>query len=250
MKHMNIREILEQFGLEKNEANLYLAALPLGTAPASRIALKAKIPRSTARFILDKLVERGLVMKGTQANTQLYTAENPTKILSIIAQQEEQLNRRKSQIQKSMPELQQLYNPDTKVPAITYYSGIDGIKRLLEHNLKHPSNIVSFGWGDYFNIKIPTIVDTFRRLAQKYFIGKKISVLRPPKYRESYTNNDQMKNGYYSQIEEFPIDIQITDDYLSIISIDDGNPVWILIQHQTIAKSFKMIFEEIWGSKW
>ena len=52
---MDIRITLTQLGLSEKEADVYLAALELGMAPASVIAKKSRIKRTTVHEILKRL---------------------------------------------------------------------------------------------------------------------------------------------------------------------------------------------------
>jgi hypothetical protein len=42
------------------------------------------------------------------------------------------------------------------------------------------------------------------------------------------------------------VDIQITDDKISISSVENNAPIWVLIKHREIAHAFSEIFHELW----
>ncbi len=60
-----------------------------------------------------------------KGNTKLFIAENPTKLFSIIYEQEADLIRKKERLSQVVSELEQRYNPQAKLPKITFYEGID-----------------------------------------------------------------------------------------------------------------------------
>lgn len=117
----NISMVLSEFGLSMLEARAYEAALALGTFPASILGNRLGIPRSTARYTCESLVHKGLMIETKKANTKLFVAENPTKLFSIYHAEETGLMRKKEQLDMTVKELQQIYNPDAKLPKVTFY---------------------------------------------------------------------------------------------------------------------------------
>ncbi len=98
-----------------------------------------------------------------QGSTKIYTVENPTKLYSLVIEQEEALEKKREQLGPVVKGFQKLYNPYTTLPKVTFYEGLDGLDRLLEEMLEHPTNMVSFGAGDYLREKYPEIVTNFRK---------------------------------------------------------------------------------------
>jgi len=54
---------LQKSGLLKNEANIYILLFQLGSQPASVLAKKLEIPRSTSGFYLEELYKKGVDYK-------------------------------------------------------------------------------------------------------------------------------------------------------------------------------------------
>jgi predicted transcriptional regulator len=55
-----------------------------------------------------------------------------------------------------------------------------------------------------------------------------------------------MQTKYFRILEELKVDIQITDDKISISSVENNAPIWVLIKHREIAHAFSEIFHELW----
>ena len=53
---------LQQLGLSKDEAQVFIALLELGTSAASIVAKKAKVPRVNCYHILDNLISNGQII--------------------------------------------------------------------------------------------------------------------------------------------------------------------------------------------
>ena len=54
-------------------------------------------------------------------NVKLFAAENPTKLFALLHAEEEELARKKEQLALAIKELQEKYNPEAKMPKITFY---------------------------------------------------------------------------------------------------------------------------------
>ena len=71
-------EILEEIGLSKNEAKIYLTLLDLGSATASKIADTSKMHRTTVYDALDRLVQKGIVSHIPIFNINLRSPFSPS----------------------------------------------------------------------------------------------------------------------------------------------------------------------------
>lgn len=240
-----IRSFLAELGISTQESEAYEIALGLGTFAASTIAARLGVPRSTARYTCESLVRKWLMIETKKANTKLFVAENPTKLFSIIYEQEAEVARRKEQLSLTVKELQKNYNPQAKLPKITFYEGIDGIGRMFDELLTHPTELYSFGAGDYFLSKEPELINDFRKKAKKVY--RNVYVMRSPKYKVIHTTDTPSKqNRYFKSIDELKVDIQIVDDLMTIATIEGAAPIGIVIKHAVIVGAFKSIFEEMW----
>jgi hypothetical protein len=140
--------------------------------------------------------------------------------------------------------LQQKYNPQAKIPKITFYEWLDGIDRMANEMINKESELFSFWAWDYFLGQEPELVKKFRSKSLKQY--NKVKIFRSPKYQSLHKNDNRSTHQYFQYIDELKIDIQITEDKLSIISLENNAPVGLLIKHQDIVNGFKQIFLELW----
>mgnify|MGYP001575212830 FL=1 len=83
-------ESLQKLGLKRKESLVYLATLDLGTAsPASIIAKKAHVNRTTAYDILEQLIEKGVIVSFEKQKTKYYEALPPAKLVAYLKYQSE-----------------------------------------------------------------------------------------------------------------------------------------------------------------
>ncbi len=142
---MQIDRLLHHIGFTKNEAKVYMAALESGPASAQALAERAQLPRTTVYSILKHLGERGVVAKTTQQGKTRFLADPPEKLLSI-------LNDLRSQLEKSLPQLEAIYNVSETKPKIFFYEGKGAIRKAFDDTLAvHPHEILMWNTDLYFN---------------------------------------------------------------------------------------------------
>lgn len=132
---MEIIDVLNNIGLDKKQAAVYLALLELGTAAVQIIAQKAQLKRPTTYLILDELQAKGLVSIVPRARKVLYTAESPDKLMG-------DLNKKHELMKRYMPNLLAMYNVKKEKPQVRLFEGKEGIKEV--YNQIYNSNGVSF----------------------------------------------------------------------------------------------------------
>ena len=126
--NMKLEKFLQEFGLSKSKADVYIASLQVGTGSAADIAMTVNLPRTTTHEILQQLVSLGLVSYIMIGRTRMYSAEKPTKLKNILQEKERHL-------EGVLPELLSLYNTSGTRPKIRRYDGVAGIKTVFEDTL-------------------------------------------------------------------------------------------------------------------
>lgn len=121
-----------------------MAALSLGLASAQDIAKQADLPRTTAYSVLAYLIKRGVVGKTVTQRKARFLAEPPRKLLSL-------LNDLRTQVEKSLPELEALYNTSETKPKIIFYEGRGAIRKMFDDTLEtKPQEILMWNTNAYF----------------------------------------------------------------------------------------------------
>lgn len=85
--------ILEDLGLNKNEARVYLALNELGTSTVHNIANKSGVHRTNVYDSLKKLIGRGLVSFMVREKVNYYETTPPENLLNMLKHKETELKR-------------------------------------------------------------------------------------------------------------------------------------------------------------
>lgn len=246
-----LKNVLQNIGLNDKEIKVYLIALELGTQPASVIARKVNIPRNTTRFLLDKLVDKGVIKKTARANTQLYTPEEPKNLVNLLERQRVDANaaidEKISQLNEVMAELETRYRPESTKPKVTFYEGDDGLIKVYDDTLKSSETIRSFASFDAMHGVLPNYFKTYynRRVKNKL----KIRSIHPNTILAREKTKNDKKEWRESRLipaEEymFSPEIQIYDNKINITSFKEK--LGIIIESQEIYEAMVVAFELAW----
>ncbi|MGB2791662.1 MAG: helix-turn-helix domain-containing protein [Candidatus Moraniibacteriota bacterium] len=243
-----IEKDIQSLGLNEKEAKVYLASLELGQATVQRISMKASIKRPTTYFIIENLMERGLMSSYYQGKKQLFMAEMPERILDLIAKERKELELREEQFKRLLPELQSINNRNKDKPVVKYYEGREGILTMTLEHMKSSRNQEIY---NVFSRDIIEQVITSEELKEirKERLGSKLST------KTIYTREEGDLHGVEDASivrlseKDFPVtcDIAFYEDKVRIASFKN-RLMGVVIEDKEIAQSFRAVFELAW--KW
>lgn len=236
---------LQEIGLTKKEAKIYLAALELGETTIQRIAKKSGVKRATIYRIAEELKKKGLMASYKKKMGTVYCAENPNKL-------NEKIQARANLMANILPNMLAITNLIDKKPQIKYYEGIEEIRELYLETLNFPER-ESVGWesgtayeqygGDFWdNIYIPKRLKNkiwTRIIYSDIVIGKKHK-----KLDEKFLRQIRIETS-----PDFKFEMQIKlfgGKYSAFISNEEM--MGIIIESPKIFNTLKSIFEVHWKS--
>ena len=159
---MDKEQVLQNFGLTKAEVNLYITLLKIGEGTASELAHKTNTNRTFAYDRLKKLVGSGLVSYVVKDNKKYFKAANPSQILAILKEKEEQ-------IKNILPELKKLRIDEVAGPKIEIFSSKKGIRTVLNLVFKDKKEVLIHGSINKFKDSMKEYYDIWnqRRINEK-----------------------------------------------------------------------------------
>ena len=237
---MEIRSILQQFGLNEKETSIYLACLELGTATVLQLSKKSAIKRPTCYLILDELIRRGLVSVVAKNNKTLYVAENPETIQNML---EERLR----SIREAMPLLQALYHAEKQKPRVKMYEGRTAMMKVYEEEIYRSKEILFFGSIHHILQHFPDAIERFQKLALGRQIRSRELVSHYPEDYEYARKVGSSRNQIrFSPVGlSFKIDAALVRNKIFLFSVGQDHFVTV-IESQNIYDSFLTLFEMAW----
>ncbi len=141
---MNIKKLLELFGLRDIEAKLYEELFMGGTLSASEIAKHVGISRTSVYDLLERLIEAGLVTETLQGSTKKFIVQPPEKIQLLIIEKENIINDAKRVVQ----ELKRAYDHKriSAKPRLQLFEGRAELQQMMKDLLLYRDITVRAYW--------------------------------------------------------------------------------------------------------
>lgn len=236
---MDVQHALQTIGLNEKETAIYLACLELGREGVARIARKANVKRPTAYLVLESLQKRGLIHSITKEKRTLYGAEEPAKLLGVVAE-------KKRALDTILPYLEAINNRGTIKPSVRFYEGEKGVLRIYEEI--YASKEIRW-WGSIHAMskKFSTILESF--IASQKKEKKMVYDLLTDTIADRAYAKRVARAGY--EIRFFPKDLYVMTDSavfnnkLAFMAFAP-EPHGLIVEGEDMIKSFQSLWELAW----
>ena len=248
--------LVNDLGLDENEAKVYQALLELGPSTVSQITKKAGITRTFGYQILEKLSIYGLVNRVSGEGAKIrYATEHPRHLVQFIQNRKNQWERRLKEAEQRLPDLILLFKVAEK-PIVKYQEGIEGVKNIYSQTLESKEEILSIldieGWD------VPELRQwgkEYNRQRSERKVKERILMLDTPQGRDwiknyrgsfKYTHYRWIKPEQSPGIKEFGGEINIYENKVVIALLKKPNLMGVLIESTALANILKGLFEWAW----
>lgn len=242
---MPIQTDLQKLGFNANRSAVYLACLGLGSSTVADIAKKSGIRRTTAYRILEELVEDGLAEEDLTGSIKRFTAQPPSQLVALMAG-------KRAQAEQLLPELTTLFHQTSEKPKVRFYTGLRGLKTMLEDSLIVKEKLVrSFSPTDLTATMGQTYIRHF--IQQRIKLGVERLALRPLT-RDKITSKDwefqasdpklKRQVRFLPERLTFRTPIQIYDEKVVIMDLDQQ--FGFIVENAALANFLKQIFDMLW----
>ena len=236
--------LLQNLGLSKREAEIYLALLELNEALPSTLAKKVGQKRPTCYLTLEKLQARGLASSVKKKGILYYQATKPDYFLEKERTRAQELEKTLTSLTSALPELLSLHQKYTATPQMSVFYGKEGLIQVMEDTLNSKTELLC--WS---NVEVAE--STFMKDYHPAYVTKKIRrkiwskcLFTPDKVAVHLKKQSKKQLREVRFIPkskyEFENEINIYDDKVSIISHRDQ--LGVIIQNQAIADSQRALF--------
>lgn len=236
---------MKEIGLNEKEAKIYVATLELGQSTVQDIAKKAGVNRATTYFVIEGLQKMGLISSFHKGKKQYFVAADPEHLIDLLEQEKENIEKRKNNLKKLLPQLQSINNKQKNHPVVKYYEGKEGIKTMVSEVLRAATGKVNMAYS----------VDAVNKLftEEEKIEWRKIRIKRSLYTKAIYTYKDGvLKNIPKSDsrkvpFNKFPItcDIAVYDEKVRIADLSK-RLIGVIIEDKEIAISMKAVLDLAW----
>jgi len=237
---MEIEKALEEAGLTKNEARVYLALSQTGLSSAYKIAKEANMHKANVYDSLKSLVEKNLALKLEVDNKIVYEATEPRFILDLLKSREEN-------IIEAIPSIKLMQQqPRGEKTAFKIYKGVGAFVNILFHFLSFKEPIFVYGAPKKAYELIKSRIGNFH----KERIKRKIKMYHIYNF-EAIERIKQLKKMPLTPVRILPalFDSQVSTNICGdeVVFVVWNPPVKVIqIRDKDMAKAYKKYFEILW----
>lgn len=237
-----LEQELIAIGLNEKEAKIYLSMLELGQSVVQQVAQKAGVNRATAYFIIDVLMQRGLVSSFHKGKKQFFMASDPERLVELLEQEKENIEKKKENLKKLLPQLQSLNNKQGNKPLVRYYEGKEGIVSMVDEIMKVAEGEVYTAYSvDSLN-NVFDEKDVLRWRKKRLERGVEMNVIYT--WKNGELGNIPKSNNTKVPFDKFPItcDIAVYGNKLRIASFEN-RMVGVVIEDAEVARSMRAVLQ-------
>lgn len=239
---------LQKLGLNEKEVKVYLAALELGYAPVQNIAKKAQINRATAYFIIDGLLNRGLMTQIEKDKKTYYAAEDPKGLGVIIDKKIKDAEEVRGVFKNILPQLESIYNLSIEKPKIRYYEGMEGLQAMRSEFLQvAQKEILGFVSLDQLLKYFPAQETELTKKRIEKGIKSRVIYTREAGPIEGATDKEALREARYVPRNKINLatDVSIYGNRVSMVFLREKMG-GVIIENHELADTMRAIFELAW----
>jgi sugar-specific transcriptional regulator TrmB len=240
---------LQELGLTKNQALLYLTSLQKGLLSALELGRLTKINRHQIYKDAERLIELGLY-ESTSKVRKKYIPADPSRLEKIELEAISKHKKILSDVVALTPFLENLSVGQRGKVSTIHYDGIEQISKGYKKELELSKNteVLSF---------VGSIKNTFSFFPEKYwdrwnkqFVKQKSKSRMLVDSSEHKVSTIELDNKYNREtrfVTNFPlkVNIDVFNNVTYIVSFDDEIGFWI--ESPIVANSYKILFESLWN---
>lgn len=245
-------EILQQAGLTKAEAAIYILLVKNSPITPPKLADMAGESRTNTYKLLDTLEEKGLVTRDDSQKKLRYWANNPSNLLETLKKRRTEAESAEKRFEDSLPTMLDEYFQHSQQPSIRYFHGVEGVKQVYQDQLDDRQPItftMSFGIRDFYGEQgMHEIRNEFpkRGIERKVFYPDVAHAFEPGEQKMPVDESDKYMLLHRTWVSEndlkAPVEWSVYGNKVSIISLG-SEVIGMIIESPQIAASLLEIFD-------
>jgi sugar-specific transcriptional regulator TrmB len=243
-----MKEILKQLNFSDKETDIYLASLRMETGTISDLARQAKIKRSTAYVILEKLQEKGLISLSEKSGKQIFISQDPEKLLKLIESEKEELANNEEEIKKMLPQFESLGKKNSAVPLIKYYEGKENMWNIISDMLESRETAWIITPGRFFDIygkerMMKKVIQRRRQIGNKAYMITDHHPEEVRLWRLEETNVREYR--FLPELKSLDTSIFLYGSKVALLFLKEPFN-GLIIDNKELFDVFKFMFDSLW----
>jgi sugar-specific transcriptional regulator TrmB len=248
----NFLNDLTKYGLDTDEAKIYLYLLENSAKSALTISRESQLARTKVYRILDKLTAKGLVTHEVKSAGLRFLAESPQKLALLLAKQTKSVAQLESQHAHLVSELENLAKEYASAGSeVRYYTGLDGLKQVTQNSLAAKKQLLVFE----LNQDMSKFIDyDFAEEIRRGLVKQKITTFQLTNLPKvlPYTQVTTLISDYWRvkhvSPKDFKIDFEVLiyNDVYALYTYQHGEAFCVEIHNPYLAKMQRQLFKFVW----
>ncbi len=243
--------LLEQAGLNKNEAEIYRLVLEHGEMVPPTVAELSGVTRQNAYAILKSLVQKELLEEIEKKKKLTYRPLHPNALVEYAKRRREEQEVTERALEAALPELAGIFNLSTNKPGVSYFEGVKGVKKIYESTLKEkPEEILVFRSAKDTS-RLGLYIGGYAKRRARLGIKSRIISPTPLKSNTKATDKELLRERKHLPESIFGLstEIDIYNDQVAFIAFDK-KLLGFVVSGKDVAQTMRNIFELVWKAKY
>lgn len=242
---MDKNKILEDVGLSKNEAKVYVTLLKTGLTTIGEITKRSGVHRRNVYDSIDRLIEKGLAGSIIIEKKKYFEPTDPSRILNLVDEEKNKIRKISENVNLFLPELLHAHRMSKEKTGVIVRKGVKGIISVLDEVIRTKEENLIIGAHRPPDL-LSIYLEGFHKKRIKAGIKSKLifnvdDIKRAKKLSKiPFTDIRIMPKKY-----EGGTAINIFGDTVAILTWSD--PMAIIIKDIVIAENFRIYFKLLWN---
>lgn len=245
---------LEGLGFTRNEANVYAAALRLGSSSVQQLAHATGLNRITVHSIVEKFEGLQMFTRTYEGKRRRVSAVSPRQLDTLLKREEEHVREKRVVLESLLPSLEETYRRTQRGLHVSTFKGEQGFERICDDVLTAKSEVLEYADIDQLMRVIgPFVAKSYLPTKHSLQIRTKFLYVDSPSSR-AYINKNYMDHkgaapmqAKFIDPDEFSLGAYfvIYDDKLAILT--PGTLDGVIIEDKAVADSLRPFFQFAWS---
>ncbi len=247
---MTIPDYFKQLGLSSEKATLYLTLLNSGPQTAITLAKLSGIKRTYVYHLSQELAKENLIKLSQKGRTTFFTALSPDTLLARAEERQTQARLAMAGLEAALPELQSKYHLSDAKPAVTYFEGVEGLRKVYKDVINTKEDIILFrSTHDEADPRGAEILKEHVEERTKAGIHTRAITPMVDIAVENFLKHDQERlfERHLTKNKNFflPSQIMVYGTKVAITSFKSN--LSTIIDNPEISQTFRQLFDLLWG---
>lgn len=239
---------LEELGLSRTEAALYLALIKIGASDVQSLVEATGFYKSNVYDALERLCEKGIISKIIEGNKRVYQFQRPSALLEFVQKKKVELDRQEQLARDISREVHLTKKHSLSPETAIVMRGLAGVKQIYSEIVEKRLDYLAFGGPKESDLIIGSHYWQNLHVKQRRFHIKAKMIFH--KSLRRWTNlvpKDLVDLRFFDESFEPLTETTIYGSKVAFV-VWSEKPIVTIIDNAHVSNSYRQIFNLLWRS--